>query len=214
MTRPTGPLGARLLLHVAVCWLLVFTGPVMGLQIVVPQDVVAGKEGHPVILQTSYRLSQPSTFLQIRWSHLSSSSKVITIHTIRNVSASNGSYALDEKPFIPLAEYRDRVTLFPRNGSLVIQKMLPSDQGLYEFFLKDSRSNAAAIINVTLFRESEQHATKLCACSGNSSSDGYPMTPEILVTMRVVSVLISTLFLLALHLTMKRQTPRKERRSL
>ncbi|KAJ1211749.1 hypothetical protein NDU88_007105 [Pleurodeles waltl] len=213
MPAPAGGEGSRRVLHAWAGFLLFFAGAVSGLRLVVHQTAVSGYEGSSVLLQTSYLLCDPVGFLQIKWNIVNNSTAFI-MQTIRNNKSSNSHQEPANKSFVASNQYHHRVTVFPDNASLLIEKLQPMDQGLYQVTVKDSHNSASATVYVTVLSDHEQPEARHCTCPGNSSGEGYVMTPEVLLTMRAISFLISLLSVLCLHLVMKQKATKEEARRL
>ncbi|XP_063315831.1 uncharacterized protein LOC134615274 [Pelobates fuscus] len=208
--------------------ILFVTGSVGAVSITVHQLHVGGYENSSVILSTSYDLSKPLTWLQIRWELVSLSPPLqLVICTIR--SSEEGSII---KQF-PENGYEDRMFITPENGSLTINHMQNNDSGLYRVTIRDKQVSEIATINVTVFEKNQEfvdieiednlevtadenktsHKPRTlahCICSDNSTSVDLHTTAWIFFGSRISSALLSLIMLGSLHLYLSQ--PRRYRR--
>ncbi|KAM4706760.1 HEPACAM family member 2-like isoform 2-T2 [Discoglossus pictus] len=182
-------------------------GLVSTMKISAHQSHVNGNKGGSLLLSTYYTLTQPITWLQIRWELLGSKPTALTICTVRSEETSHTetNNTLNFKQFPPEG-YEHRMNIVPTNGSLLIKDLRTSDSGIYRVTVRDAMNSSFTAINVTVNNIDQVQAGGLgtepppqCSCT-NSSTVDFATSAWIILGSRASSIFITLLFMFIIRM--------------
>ncbi|KAM4706759.1 HEPACAM family member 2-like isoform 1-T1 [Discoglossus pictus] len=204
-------------------------GLVSTMKISAHQSHVNGNKGGSLLLSTYYTLTQPITWLQIRWELLGSKPTALTICTVRSEETSHTetNNTLNFKQFPPEG-YEHRMNIVPTNGSLLIKDLRTSDSGIYRVTVRDAMNSSFTAINVTVnniasrtiarsqsctdeFLKNESPTYQVqagglgtepppqCSCT-NSSTVDFATSAWIILGSRASSIFITLLFMFIIRM--------------
>ncbi|XP_038671411.1 uncharacterized protein LOC119975690 isoform X3 [Scyliorhinus canicula] len=131
------------------CFIFLFASGI-GVTVRVHQREVMGTVDQSVLLPVSYSTLTPGSTLQIQWGLFPGFTPFVRL-TRSNCSPDPdrpGYNCSDHRETAP--SYRDRVHLYPENGSLLLWDLQPSDSGVYVISVYSDGRNTAWRGNVTL----------------------------------------------------------------
>ncbi|KAG7458995.1 hypothetical protein MATL_G00226560 [Megalops atlanticus] len=180
------------------------------------QEQVTGMESQSALLPAVYNVTgSPPSFLVLTWT---SSNSTVIVNTVRFTA---GRVAIKEnKEFVPL-HYKERVHIYPANGSLLLRNITQEDAGVYTLTVKDSSTGMeqTAAVKLTIlpneglveffpdsYRDNVSTVTNLSACN-HTLSQGNPVV--LAIVLRTSSLGISALILTSICLIAKAMSYRE-----
>ncbi|XP_049683417.1 uncharacterized protein LOC126050070 [Accipiter gentilis] len=136
--------------------LLLLLGGNLAVLVKIHENSINGTEGQSVLLRVSYRYhSDPQYPVKIVWDSGNMQDNLVTCSVLKCSLGAGGVPGICSAQIFYHPTYRNRIKLFPENGSLLLSDLRPSDSGVYSVTFQVSHQT----FHINLTVHEEHHST-------------------------------------------------------
>ncbi|XP_049683419.1 uncharacterized protein LOC126050071 isoform X2 [Accipiter gentilis] len=157
------------------CSILMLVGGNLAILVKIHENSINGTEGQSVLLRVSYRFhSDPQYPMKIVWNSGNMQDNLVTCSVLKCSLGARGVPGICSAQIFYHPTYRNRIKLFPENGTLLLSDLQPSDSRVYSVTFQASHQTFH--INLTVHEQcsTPEHPHECTELGGGATATRIP----------------------------------------